>query len=46
MFVLPLSNDNEGEECRAVVIVVEEMTGRTERDAKCTYWKHSLTATA
>ena len=26
--------------CRAVEITVEEMTGRTERDSKCTFWKH------
>jgi nitroimidazol reductase NimA-like FMN-containing flavoprotein (pyridoxamine 5'-phosphate oxidase superfamily) len=32
----------EVEQCRAVEIVVREMTGRTERDAKCTYWKHEM----
>jgi nitroimidazol reductase NimA-like FMN-containing flavoprotein (pyridoxamine 5'-phosphate oxidase superfamily) len=30
----------EIENCLAVEIAIEEMTGRTERDAKCTYWKH------
>ena len=28
--------------CSAVEIQVNEMTGREERDAKCTYWKQSL----
>lgn len=25
--------------CQAVEIVIDEMTGRSERDGKCTYWK-------
>ena len=25
--------------CHAVEIVIDEMTGRSERDGKCTYWK-------
>ena len=25
--------------CQAVEIVIDKMTGRTERDGKCTYWK-------
>jgi nitroimidazol reductase NimA-like FMN-containing flavoprotein (pyridoxamine 5'-phosphate oxidase superfamily) len=29
----------EVEQCSAVEIVVDEMTGRSERDGKCTYWK-------
>jgi nitroimidazol reductase NimA-like FMN-containing flavoprotein (pyridoxamine 5'-phosphate oxidase superfamily) len=28
--------------CSAVEIQVNEMTGREERDAKCTYWKQSF----
>ncbi len=32
----------EVENCLAVEIAIEEMTGRTERDAKCTYWKHQV----
>jgi hypothetical protein len=27
-------------ELSCVEIAIEEMTERTERDAKCTYWKH------
>jgi nitroimidazol reductase NimA-like FMN-containing flavoprotein (pyridoxamine 5'-phosphate oxidase superfamily) len=30
----------EVEQCNAVEISVEKMTGRTERDAKCTYWMY------
>jgi len=30
----------EVEKCYAVEISVKEMTGRTEREAKCTFWKH------
>ena len=30
----------EVKNCSAVEIQVEEMTGRTERDSKCYYWKH------
>ena len=30
----------EVEHCSAVEIRVKEMTGRTEREGKCTYWKH------
>lgn len=33
---------DEVENCSAVEILVEEMTGRTERDSKCTYWKHQF----
>lgn len=32
----------EVEHCSAVEITIEEMTGRTQRDAKCTFWKHEL----
>jgi nitroimidazol reductase NimA-like FMN-containing flavoprotein (pyridoxamine 5'-phosphate oxidase superfamily) len=28
--------------CSAVEIVVTEMTGREERDGKCSYWRHLL----
>ncbi len=28
--------------CSAVEITVHEMTGREERDGKCTYWRHSF----
>jgi nitroimidazol reductase NimA-like FMN-containing flavoprotein (pyridoxamine 5'-phosphate oxidase superfamily) len=28
--------------CKAVEIRVTEMTGREERDSKCTYWKYSF----
>jgi len=31
----------EVEHCSAVEILVSEMTGRTERDAKCIYWKYT-----
>lgn len=30
--------------CHAVEIKVAVMTGRTERDGKCTYWKHEFVA--
>jgi nitroimidazol reductase NimA-like FMN-containing flavoprotein (pyridoxamine 5'-phosphate oxidase superfamily) len=33
----------EVEHCNAVEIIVNEMTGRSERDGKCTYWKHVAT---
>jgi nitroimidazol reductase NimA-like FMN-containing flavoprotein (pyridoxamine 5'-phosphate oxidase superfamily) len=33
---------DEVKNCSAVEIQVEEMTGRTERDSKCTYWKHQF----
>jgi nitroimidazol reductase NimA-like FMN-containing flavoprotein (pyridoxamine 5'-phosphate oxidase superfamily) len=33
---------DEVKNCSAVEILVEEMTGRTERDSKCTYWKHQF----
>ncbi len=32
----------EVERCYAVEISVTEMTGRTQRDAKCTWWKHRV----
>jgi len=31
--------DEEVGSCSAVVITIETMTGRTERNSKCTYWK-------
>jgi nitroimidazol reductase NimA-like FMN-containing flavoprotein (pyridoxamine 5'-phosphate oxidase superfamily) len=34
-------NADEVAGCSAVEINVTEMTGREERDNKCTYWKHS-----
>ena len=32
----------EVERCSVVEISVAEMTGRTERDSKCTFWKHRM----
>lgn len=34
---------DEVSNCKAVEIKVTEMTGREERDSKCTYWKYSFT---
>jgi nitroimidazol reductase NimA-like FMN-containing flavoprotein (pyridoxamine 5'-phosphate oxidase superfamily) len=31
--------------CGAVEIVIQEMTGRRERDRKCTFWRYSPSAT-
>jgi nitroimidazol reductase NimA-like FMN-containing flavoprotein (pyridoxamine 5'-phosphate oxidase superfamily) len=31
----------EVKHCHAVEIVIDEMTGRSERDGKCTYWKQA-----
>ena len=33
----------EVENCNAVEIIINKMTGRSERDGKCTYWKHIVT---
>jgi nitroimidazol reductase NimA-like FMN-containing flavoprotein (pyridoxamine 5'-phosphate oxidase superfamily) len=33
---------DEVKNCSAVEILVKEMTGRTERDTKCSYWKHQF----
>jgi nitroimidazol reductase NimA-like FMN-containing flavoprotein (pyridoxamine 5'-phosphate oxidase superfamily) len=32
----------EVENCSAVEIIIDTMTGRSERDGKCTYWKHTV----
>jgi nitroimidazol reductase NimA-like FMN-containing flavoprotein (pyridoxamine 5'-phosphate oxidase superfamily) len=32
----------EVESCSAVEISIEQMTGRTERDSKCTFWKWNI----
>ena len=29
----------ETRHCHAVEIIIDKMTGRSERDGKCTYWK-------
>jgi nitroimidazol reductase NimA-like FMN-containing flavoprotein (pyridoxamine 5'-phosphate oxidase superfamily) len=34
---------DEVSNCKAVEIKVTEMTGREERDSKCTYWKYNFT---
>ena len=34
--------EEEVEFCSAVEISIEQMTGRTERDSKCTFWKMNI----
>jgi nitroimidazol reductase NimA-like FMN-containing flavoprotein (pyridoxamine 5'-phosphate oxidase superfamily) len=34
--------EEEVELCSAVEISIEQMTGRTERDSKCTFWKWNI----
>ena len=38
--------EEEVEFCSAVEISIEQMTGRTERDSKCTFWKWDLNNTS